>query len=161
MITKSSTFFPFRANFYHFKCPRQTKLSGVIPCQKSFGEPVLFTTFVLSGKFYHRSKKVVIRLSMTTDTDVDCLNIITIRLSTVFGDSMQSAEVKSNVFYAIFSSPELLGSQGELIVSLQYTHRDGVHPSIHLFQRSSLKPDCQSKPNFRKSLLRNWERKFV
>ena len=55
---------------------------------------------------------------MTTDTDVDCLNIITIRLSIVLGDSMQSAEVKSNVFYAIFSSPEPLGSQGELIVSL-------------------------------------------
>ena len=31
---------------------------------------------------------------------------------------MQSAEVISNVFYAIFSSAEPLGSQGELIVSL-------------------------------------------
>ena len=55
---------------------------------------------------------------MTTVTDVDCLNIITIRLSIVFGDCMQSAEVKSNVFNAIFSSAEPLGSQGELIVSL-------------------------------------------
>ena len=54
---------------------------------------------------------------MATVTDVDCLNIITIRLSIVFGDSMQSAEVKSNVFYAIFSSAEPLGSQGEFIVS--------------------------------------------
>ena len=79
-------------------------LDKLIPCQKFFGEPVLFETFVLSGRFYHRSKKVVIRLSMTTDTDVDCLNI-TIRLSTVFGDCMQSAEVESNVFYVIFSSP--------------------------------------------------------
>ena len=61
----------------------------------------------------------MLRLSMTTVTDVDCLNIITIRLSIVFGDCMQSAEVKSNVFYAIFSSSvEPLGSQGELIVSL-------------------------------------------
>ena len=67
---------------------------------------------------------------------------------------MQSAEVKSNVFYAIFSSAEPLGSQGELIA------RDGVHPPVHLFQRSSLKPLCQSKPSFRR-LLRNWERKFV
>ena len=103
--------------FGHYKGPRQTKLSGVIPCQTFFEEPV----FVLSGRFYHRSKKDVIRLSMTTVTDVDCLNIITIRLSIVFGDSMQSAEVKSNVFYAIFSSAEPLGSQGEpceLIVSL-------------------------------------------
>ena len=55
---------------------------------------------------------------MTTVTDVDCLNIITIRLSIVFGDCMQSAEVKSNAFYEIFSSAEPLGSQGELIVSL-------------------------------------------
>ena len=63
-------------------------------------------------------QKDVIRLSMTTDMDVDCLNIITIRLSIVFGDCMQSAEVTSNVFYAIFSSPEPLDSQGELLVSL-------------------------------------------
>ena len=98
MTAKYSTFFLFSANFYHYKSPRQTKLSGVIPCQKFFGEPVLFTTFVLSCRFYHRSKKDVMRLSMTTDTDVDCLNIITIRLSTVFGDCMWLAEVKSNVF---------------------------------------------------------------
>ena len=118
MISKSSTFFLFSAIFYHNKGPRQTKLSGVIPCQKFFGEPVFITAFVLSGRFYHRSKKDVIRLSMTTVTDVDCLNIITIRLSIVFGDCMQSTEVKSNVYYVIFSSAEPLGSQGELIVSL-------------------------------------------
>ena len=119
MTSKSSTFFLFSANFYHYKGPRQTKLSGVIPCQKFFGEPVLITTFVvLTGRVYNRSKKGVIRLSMTTVTDVDCLNIITIRLSIVFGDCMQSAAVKSNVFYAIFSSARPLGSQGELIVSL-------------------------------------------
>ena len=88
VTSKCSTFFLFGANFYHYKSPRRTKLSGVIPCQKFFGEPVLFTTFVLSGRFNHRSKKVVIRLSMTTDTDVDCLNIITIRLSIVLGDCM-------------------------------------------------------------------------
>ena len=105
MTSKYSTFFLFSANFYHYKSPRQTKLSGVIPCQKFFGEPVLFTTFVLSGRFYHRSIKDVIRLSMTTDTDVDCLNIITIRLSIVYGDRMQSAEVKSNVLYAILAHP--------------------------------------------------------
>ena len=105
MTSKSSTFFLFSANFYHYKSPRQTKLSGVIPCQMFFGEPVLFTTFILSGRFYHQSKKDVIRLSMTTDTDVDCLNIITIRLSIVFGDCMQSTEVKSNVFYAILAHP--------------------------------------------------------
>ena len=98
MTSKSSTFFLFSANFYHYKRPRQTKLSGVLPCQKFFCETVLFTTFVFSGRFYHRSKEEVIRLSMTTDTDVDCLNIITIRLSIVFGDCMQPAEVKSNVF---------------------------------------------------------------
>ena len=88
MTTKSSTFLLFSAIFYHNKGPRQTKLSGVIPCQKFFGELALITTFVLSGRFYHRSKKDVIRLSMTTVTDVDCLNIITIRLSIVFGDCM-------------------------------------------------------------------------
>ena len=115
VASKSSTFFLFSAFFYHYKGPRQTKLSGVIPCQKFFGEPVLITTFVLSGRFYHQSKKDVIQLSMTTVTDVDCLNIITIQLSIVFGDCMQSAEVKSNVFYAIFSSAEPLG---EHIVSL-------------------------------------------
>ena len=115
VTSKSSTFFLFSANFYHYKNPRQTKLSGVIPCQKFFGEPVLFTTF---GRFYHPSKKDVIRLLMTTDTDVNCLNIITIRLSIVFGDCMQSAEVKSNVFMRFFSSPEPLGSQGELIVKV-------------------------------------------
>ena len=96
----------------------KTKLSGVIPCQKFFVKPVFITTFVLSGRFYNRSKKDVIRLSMTTVTDVDCLNLKTIRLSIVFGDFMQSAEVKSNVFYAIFSSARPLGAQGELIVSL-------------------------------------------
>ena len=109
MTSKSSTYFLFRANFYHYKGPRQTKLSGVIPCQKFFVEPVLITTFVLSGRFYNRSKKDVIRLSMTTVTDVDCLNVIMIRLSIVFGDCMQSSEVKSNVFYAIFSSARPLG----------------------------------------------------
>ena len=112
MTSKYSTFFLFSAIFCHYKGPRQTKLSGVIPCQTFFDEAVLITTFLLSGRFYHRSKKDVIRLSMTTVTDVDCLNIITIRLSIVFGDSMQSAEVKSNVFYAILSSAEPLGSQG-------------------------------------------------
>ena len=105
VTSKSSTFFRFSANFHHYKRPRQTKLSGVIPCQKFFCEPVLFTTFVLSCRFYHRSKKDVIRLSMTTDTDVDCLNIIAIRLSIVFGDCMQSAEAKSNVFKAILAHP--------------------------------------------------------
>ena len=107
MISKSSTLFLFSANFYHYKSPKQTKLSGVIPCQKFFGEPVLFTTFVLSSRFNHRSKTDVIQLSMTTDTDVDCLNntCIKIRLSIVFGDCMQSAEVKSNVFYAILANP--------------------------------------------------------
>ena len=69
MTSKYSTFFLFSENFYHYKSPRQTKLSGVIPCQKFFGEPVLFTTFILSGRFYNRSKKDVIRLSMTTDTE--------------------------------------------------------------------------------------------
>ena len=118
MTLKSSTFFLFSANFYHYKGPRQTKLSGVIPCQNFFVKRVLITTFVLSGRFYNRSKKDVIRLSMTTVTDVDCLNVITIRLSIVFGDCMQSAEVKFNVFYAIFSSARPLCSQGELIVSL-------------------------------------------
>ena len=98
VTSKSSTFFLFSANFCNYKRPRQTKLSGVIPCQKFFCEPLSFTTFVSSGSFYHRSKKDMVRLSMTTDTDVDCLNIITIRLSIVFGDCMQSAEVKSNVF---------------------------------------------------------------
>ena len=105
VTSKSSTFFLFSAIFYHYKGPRQTKLSGVIPCQKFFGEPVLITTFVLSGRFYHRSKKDVLRLSMTTVTDVDCLNIITIRLSIVYGNCMQSAEVKSKVFYAILAQP--------------------------------------------------------
>ena len=38
---------------------------------------------------------------------------------------MQSAEVKFTVFYAILSSPELLGSQCELIV-----HPSTRHPSI-------------------------------
>ena len=84
MTSKYSTFFLFSANFYHYESPRQTKLSGVSPCQKFFGEPVLLTTFVLSGRFYHQSKKNVIRLSMTTDTDVDCFNIRTIRLSIVY-----------------------------------------------------------------------------
>ena len=105
MTSKSSTFFLFSANFHHYKSPRQTNLSGVIPCQKFFGEPVLFTTFVLSGRFYHRSKKNVMQLSMTTDTDIDCLNIITIRLSTVFVDCMQTAEVKSNVFMRFLAHP--------------------------------------------------------
>ena len=71
LILESSIFFLFSANFHIYKRPRQTKLSGVIPCQKFFGEPMLFTTFILSGRFYERFKKDVIRLSMTTDTDVD------------------------------------------------------------------------------------------
>ena len=75
---------------------------------------------------------------MTTDTDVDCLNIITIRLSIVFLDCMQSAEVKSNVFYAIFSLPELLGSQGELIVH-QSRRRPFIRPSFsNIFSETTL-----------------------
>ena len=128
----------------------------MILCQKFFGEPVLITTFVLSGRLYHRSKKDVIRLSMTTVTDVDCLNIITIRLSIVFGDCMQSAEVKSNVFYAIFSSAEPLGSQGELIVHTS-TRRPSIRP---LFSKIVSETANQSQISgvFR---LRNRERKFA
>ena len=50
-----------------------------------------------------------------------------------------------SLHFMIFSSPETLGSQGELIY-----HRAGVDPSVvHHFQRSSsLKPPGQSKPNF-------------
>ena len=57
----------------------------------------------------------------------------------------------------IISSPELLGSQSELI----------VYPSsrcrlLSVFQRSSpLKPLGQSKPNFIWSLLGKGERKFI
>ena len=53
----------------------------------------------------------------------------------------------------VISSPEPLGSQGEL--------RAGVRPSVHHFQRSSLKPLDQSKPNFIWSLLGKGEPKFV
>ena len=88
----------------------------MIPCQTFFGEPVLITTFVLSGRFYHLSKK-------RRDTAVDdhCYGRRLFKYyndTIVFGDCMQLAEVKFNVFYAIFSSAEPLGSQGELIVSL-------------------------------------------
>ena len=59
----------------------------------------------------------------------------------------------------IFSSPEPLGSQGELIV---YPSRRRRPSSLHHFQRSSfLKPLGQSKPNFMWSLLGKGERKFV
>ena len=59
------------------------------------------------------------------------------------------------------SSPELLGSQGELIVY----PCSGVRPSYVVrpqFQTSSpLKPLGQSKPNFMWSLLGKGERKFI
>ena len=58
----------------------------------------------------------------------------------------------------IFSSPEPLGSQGELIV-----YPSSRRPSVvHHFQiSSSLKPLGQSKPNFMWSLLGKGERKFI
>ena len=59
----------------------------------------------------------------------------------------------------IFSSPEPLGSQGELIVYPSSRRPSVRRPSasvVHHFQRSSpLKPLGQSKPNFMWSLL--WE----
>ena len=58
----------------------------------------------------------------------------------------------------LVSSPESLGSQGELIV-YQSSRRSSV---VHHFQRSSsLKPLGQSKPNFMWSLLGKGERKFI
>ena len=71
-VISKSIIFLFSPIIHHYKSPRQTKLSGVFPCQKFFGEPILFTTFILSGRFYERSKKEVILVSMTTETDVDC-----------------------------------------------------------------------------------------
>ena len=67
----------------------------------------------------------------------------------------------------IFSSPEPLGSQGELIVyplsrRPSVVRPSSVRPSVHHFQRSSpLKPLGQSKPNFMWSLLGKGEPKFV
>ena len=58
----------------------------------------------------------------------------------------------------IFSSHELLGSQGELIV---YPSSRRLSSSVHHFQISSLEPLRQSKPNFMWSLLGKGERKFV
>ena len=55
VISKSFNFYLFSANFHHYKSPRQTKLPGVFPCQKFFGQPILFTAFILSGRFYERS----------------------------------------------------------------------------------------------------------
>ena len=105
VISKYSTFCLLSANFYHYKSPRQTKLSGVIPCQKFFGEPVLLTIFVLSGRFYHQFKNDVIRLSMTTDTDVDCSNIITIRLSKVFGIACSRLKSNPTCFMRFLANP--------------------------------------------------------
>ena len=57
----------------------------------------------------------------------------------------------------LFSSPEPLGSQGELIV-----YPSSRHPSVHHFQTSSpLKLLGQSKPNFMWSLLGKGEPKFI
>ena len=69
--------------------------------------------------------------------------------------------------HAVISSPELLGSQGELIV-YPSSRRPSVVcpsvvcPSVHHFQRSSsLKLLGQSKPNFMWSLLGKGERKLI
>ena len=71
-------------------------------------------------------------------------------------------------FMHIISSPEPLGSQGELIVyPLSRRPSSSVRPSVrrpsvHHFQRSSpLKLLDQSKPNFIWSLLGKGERKFI
>ena len=86
---------------------------------------------------------------MTTVTDVDCLNVITIRLSIVFGDCMQSAEVKFNVFYAIFSSARPLGSQYEHIV-----HPSRRRPSIRPpFSKIVSETTLQIKAKFQASSL--------
>ena len=65
----------------------------------------------------------------------------------------------------VISSPEPLGSQGELIVypsSRRPSSSVVRRPSVHHFQRSSpLKPLDQSKPNFMWSLLGKGERKFI
>ena len=53
-----------------------------------------------------------------------------------------------------FSSPEPLGSQGELLVYPSSRRPSVVRPSVHHFQRSSpLKPLGQSMPKFMRSLL--------
>ena len=70
---------------------------------------------------------------------------------------------KLRTITVIFSSPEPLGSKGELIVYPSSRRpSSSVGPSVHHFQRSSpLKPLDQSKPNFMWSLLGKGERKFI
>ena len=69
----------------------------------------------------------------------------------------------TNLKYIIFSSPEPLGSQGELKVY----PCSGVRPSSSVGVRSQfqtyspLKPLSQSKPNFMCGLLGKGERKFI
>ena len=75
-----------------------------------------------------------------------------------------SAYIFDWIFF-IFSSPEPLGSQGELI-EYPWIRRPSVRPSASVvrphFQTSSpLKPLGQSKPNFIWCLLGKGERKIV
>ena len=67
-----------------------------------------------------------------------------------------SPRVQKVCTFFYISSPEPLGSQGELIV-----YPLSRRPSVHHFQRSSQKLLGQSKPNFMWSLLGKGERKFI
>ena len=57
VISKSSFAFLFSANFHHYKSPTKTKLPGVFPCQKFFGEPILLTAFIYLVDFINDLKK--------------------------------------------------------------------------------------------------------
>ena len=64
------------------------------------------------------------------------------------------------VFFVFFSSTEPSGSQGELIV-YPYSGVVVIVVVNNVQTSSSLKPLCQSKPNFMWSLLGKGERKFI
>ena len=111
----------------------------------------IITVMILRFRTSHNSEQQVqikIRLFFTTGSAL----FIIIRINTIV--------------QPFFSSPEPLGSQGELLV-YPLSRRPSVvrrcpSSSVHHFQRSSpLKPLGQSKPNFMWSLLGKGERKSV
>ena len=93
-------------------------------------------------------QQIATRLAKALISILECADDLCLR-SRVSHDAARMISERTFTEESLFDSPVPLGSQGDLVVY----PCSGVHPSVNHFQRYSLKPFAQSKPNFVWSIL--------